>query len=183
MSKRTKIETIEIEGRAGLVAVAESYAITDLRKTALEAGLNSELAEIREQYETRLQEARNTYAPELHALTSHMEMLGASLLVWANNNKHAFTKVKSMDIVHAIIGFRIGQPALKMLSKWTWAKVLVAVKARFIADLYVRTREEVDREAILQDRVKLKDDLSALGLKVHQKEDFFVEVKKETEEE
>ena len=80
-------------------------------------------------------------------------------------------------MTHGTVGFRTGNPRLKPITKFTWAKVLETIqRSATFASSYVRTKAEVDREKLLADRDELgADGLRVLGLKVVQEESFFVE--------
>ena len=81
-----------------------------------------------------------------------------------------------MDFTHARIGFRIGQPKVKLLIRG-WDKVLEKMKA--VMPTYVRTVEEPAKDKLIADREVLGEKLKAVGLSVVQDETFFIEPKVE----
>ena len=100
-----------------------------------------------------------------------------------------FSKKKSLDMAHGVIGFRTGTPKLKTLKGFTWASALQLVK-EFLPS-YVRKTEEVAKDKLLADRdmevkvkdgedkVKLSHEMARCGIQVVQDETFYVEPKKE----
>ena len=113
------------------------------------------------------------------------------------NQAELFSKKKSLDMAHGVIGFRTGTPKLKTLKGFTWASALQLVK-EFLPS-YVRKTEEVAKDKLLADRdmeVKVKDGedkvklshemarcgiqvVQDCGIQVVQDETFYVEPKKE----
>jgi hypothetical protein len=82
-------------------------------------------------------------------------------------------------MVHGLVGFRTGTPKLKLLSGWTWEKVLEFISVNQLMDL-IRTKKEVDKELILANRDCIKPEtLKQIGIKVVQDEAFFVEPKRD----
>ena len=105
------------------------------------------------------------------------------------NQAELFSKKKSLDMAHGVIGFRTGTPKLKTLKGFTWASALQLVK-EFLPS-YVRKTEEVAKDKLLADRdmevkvkdgedkVKLSHEMARCGIQVVQDETFYVEPKKE----
>ncbi len=136
---------------------------------------------------------REKYREELLRLQEEKESSFNILLTYAKENRDTlFTKKKSVETVHGVMGFRIGNPELKPQKGFTWASVLNLLK-EFLPS-YVRTKEEPDKERLLADRTgTIKDPndstenegtpmltvMSKCGISVVQKETFYVEPKKE----
>jgi phage host-nuclease inhibitor protein Gam len=81
--------------------------------------------------------------------------------------------------VHGAIGFRTGNPTLKPLKGVKWEHVVDMLKASQQAR-YLRSIEEVNKDAILTDREALgADRLKILGLRIEQTERFFAEARTE----
>ncbi len=128
------------------------------------SAMNEELAHVREDYET-----------EIQALKETSEVLQAVINSWADKHPEEFAKKKSVDMVHGICGYRTSPPALKLVRGVTWAKVTGLLKHALPA--YVRTKEEVDKEALLANRAIIGPAaLMTVGLRVEQAENFFVEI-------
>lgn len=120
---------------------------------------------------------RARYESLINECNKSIEEKSELVRIWAEENPAEFGKLKSLDFVHAIIGFRTGTPTLKTLRGWTWDRVLE--KLRGIGLLaYIRTKEEVNKQALLIDRESLGEDrLKEIGLHVKQEESFFIEPK------
>ena len=98
-----------------------------------------------------------------------------------------FSKKKSLEMAHGVIGFRTGTPKLKTLKGFTWAKALVLVKEYLRG--YIRTSEEVAKDKLLADRelvvtvdgkeVPMREEMARCGIEVAQDETFYVEPKRE----
>jgi phage host-nuclease inhibitor protein Gam len=117
------------------------------------------------------------YAARLAELGATVERCTVFLGEWAEANPAEFPKArKSIDMTAGTLGFRTGTPKLKLLSRaWNWDKVLAAVQATLPA--FIRSKPEVDKEAILGQREELAEFLPLVGLKVDQDESFFIEPK------
>ena len=145
------------------------YARADARQQKITAEMDVAMTKIREKWQdelTKLADTKETSFDILQAFaTEHRDEL--------------FSKRKSLETTHGIMGFRTGTPALKTLKGFTWESVKNLLK-EFLPD-YVRTKEEADKEKLLADREK--EEVAALfpkvGVKVTQDEAFFVELKKE----
>jgi phage host-nuclease inhibitor protein Gam len=150
------------EAEAILGRIAELKAFESKTK----AIMDQRLIEVREEYERQLVET----AEELQPLCMQMQ-------AWGESNPGTFGKSKSVEMIHGIIGWRIGMPCLKLLSGWTWAMVLDALR-NLGHQAFIRTKEDVDKEAILARRADLLDgDLRQFGTKIVQAESFFIEPK------
>jgi phage host-nuclease inhibitor protein Gam len=121
-------------------------------------------------------EITKPYDEDLAGLATRIAAQTESLRAWAEANPAEFGKRKSIEMIDGTIGFRTGTPALKLLSRaWNWAKALAAVE-RTLPN-FIRSKPEIDKEAIISQREELKEFLPSCGLKVDQGETFFVEPK------
>jgi len=144
------------------------------------ASAEAKLQKINADMELKFTNIREKYADEIENLNGIKEANFDVMQAYAcENREELFTKKKSMDTVHGVIGFRTGTPALKTLKGFTWASVTNLLK-EFLPD-YVRTVQEPAKDKLLSDRDS--EEVSALfdkvGIKVEQSETFFVEPKKE----
>ena len=96
-------------------------------------------------------------------------------------------------MAHGTIGFRTGNPKLKLLKGFTWASALTLVK-KYIP-IYVRMTEDVNKEKLIADRelkevefnenettrkkLPMTNAMAECGIIVAQDETFYVEPKKE----
>ena len=143
-------------------------ALAAAKMDELQGKLNEELAIARQRYE-----------PELAALRASYDEHEELALEWARQHPEEFATRKSVALVHGVIGFRTGNPALKPLAGLTWEAVLNALRAAFPA--YVRVKAEVDKAGLLAARQEIGDGrLQSVGLHVVQAEEPYVEPKKES---
>lgn len=121
------------------------------------------------------------HAPGIALCDTAIADLTAQLQAWAEANRAVvFAKRKSLVWPGGKFGFRTGTPKLCLLNrKWSWDSVLTKVKA-LVPD-WVRTKEELDKEAVLADHATddvhqaTAEELAKMGMKVTQDEGFFVE--------
>ena len=144
------------------------YAKADAKVQKIKAAMDLEMTKIREKYQEEIL--------DLEVIkTDAMERL----YVFAQNKPELFTKKKSIEMTHGVLGFRTGTPALKTLKGFTWASVTEMLK-EFLPD-YVRKVEEADKAKLLLDREneEVTAKFGKCGIKVEQTETFFLEPKKE----
>lgn len=145
------------------------YARADARIQKINATMDIEMTRIREKYQD-----------ELAKLTETKDNAFDIMQTYAMENRdELFSRRKSMETTHGILGFRTGTPKLKTLKGFTWASVLNLLK-EFLPG-YVRTIEEPAKDRLLADR-DLEDVTEAMpkvGITVVQDETFYVEPKKE----
>lgn len=167
MSKRIKNDVEVIETRERAEEVAGEIAAATINQDAIRAMMDARIQAIRDEYEL-----------ELLACALILEQNMPAMQAWAEAHPDLFPEKKSLDMVHAKVGFRIGMPKCKTLRGFTWEKVKALLVNRNLG--YTRTTVEVDKEALIADRDKLgADGLSARGVCVTQDETFFLEPKRE----
>jgi len=145
------------------------FALADAKIQGINAKMDAEITKIRD---------RN--ADELARWQEQKDAAFDVLQSFATENRaELFTKKKSMETTHGILGFRTGTPKLKTLKGFTWASVLQLL--RKFAPEYVRTTEEVAKDKLLADRdiEEMVEIMPNVGIMVDQDETFFVEPKKE----
>lgn len=165
MSKRKKMSppAAQLIGRAGAEeAMARYRSLTD-EDTKIQQRIDAVTARMVERHRSRREE-----------INEELETLAQQLGAWAAANKEEFAGLKSLELAHGTIGWRKGNPALKLVRKKTWEHVLAAIKEADRADL-VRTVEEVRKDAILAIRDTEPDLLARIGVLVAQPETFFIE--------
>lgn len=125
-------------------------------------------------------EIRTPYESAFEDLDKAIDDKTALLETWAAANPDEFPRNrKSIDMVHAVVGYRTGMPKLKTLIKWTWTKVLDAILAAKL-ERYTSVKVAVDKDKIISEHNQLlitNETLKPLGLAVVQEESFFVEPK------
>lgn len=166
---RQKKTIISGVSREAMEEAFNAYATADAQQRSLTAEMDSKLVEIRE-----------SYADRLASLETEKKEAFEKMQVFATENREElFSKRKSMETTHGILGFRIGNPKLKVRKGMTWAGVLELLKIK--GKNYVRTVEEVAKDKLLAERDldKCKAVMDACYIDVIQDETFFVEPKTE----
>lgn len=172
MAKREKKIVISGITREAMEDAFGRYATADAEVQCINAAMDKEFVAIREQYADRLAE-----------LEDEKRDAFAVMQVFATEQREAlFTKRRSLETTHGIIGFRTGTPKLKTRRGFTWAAVLELVR-EFLPS-YIRTSEEVAKDKLLADREneQLQPLMQKCGIDVVQEESFYVEPKKEKED-
>jgi phage host-nuclease inhibitor protein Gam len=134
---------------------------------------------LRNQMDTEILEARRRYEDDLATLEQQIEARLGLAQEYADAHSELFAKDrKSIELVHAIVGYRTGTPAAKPMRGWKWEAILKAIKARRWLE-FIRSKEEVDKEALIAARET--HPLETVGVQIVQTETFFVEPKLEPE--
>lgn len=132
-----------------------------------EASMNEKIQIIKESFDVKTAERRG-----------ENELLGQRVEEYCFKNKAEFEKVRSKDLTHGTVGFRNTPPKVLQLSKKYTVTTSLELLKRIFKKAYVRTKEEVNKDAILADYAakKLTDTkLASVGLKVDQDEKFYLE--------
>ena len=168
MSREKKVVHTGVSTEQMELAFAD-YARADARTQKINATMDIEMTKIREKY-----------ADELGKLSEAKEKAFDVMQAFAvENQAELFSKKKSFETVHGILGFRTGTPKLKTLKGFTWAAITNLLKEYLPG--YVRISEEPAKDKLLADRDV--ENVAALfpkvGIAVTQDESFYVEPKKE----
>lgn len=145
-----------------------AFAFADAKLQGINAAMDAEITKIRE---------RN--AEEIAKFQQQKDDALEVMQTFATENRdELFSKKKSMETAHGVLGFRTGTPKLKTRKGFTWAAVLELLKE--FNPAYVRTSEEVAKDKLLADRENedMPELMQKVGIKVEQDETFFVEPKK-----
>jgi phage host-nuclease inhibitor protein Gam len=115
-------------------------------------------------------------AAEIAPLSQEVEALEQALARFGEANKDTlFAKIKSRALAFGEIGFRASTKAVLLNRKWTWERVLKALKESALG--CVRTKEEVDKDAL---RGLKPEELETVGVKLQKDDGFYYELKEET---
>lgn len=168
---KTRIKKVVVSGvtRDRMEEAFGTFAFADAKIQGINAAMDAEITKIRE---------RN--ADEIAKWQQEKDEAFDVIQTFATENRdELFSKKKSMETAHGVLGFRTGTPKLKTCKGFTWAAVLGMLKV--LDPEYVRTTEEVAKDKILADREsdEVLDLMQKVGIKVEQDETFFVEPKKE----
>ena len=169
MAKREKKVIITGVTREAADEAFAVYAKADAQSAKITADIELQCAKIREKDANKLAE-----------LEGEKEKAFVTLQAYATENQaELFTKKKSLEMAHGVIGFRTGTPKLKTLKGFTWASALQLVK-EFLPG-YIRQTEEIAKDKLLADRdtEEMAPQMAKCGIQVSQDETFYVEPKKE----
>jgi phage host-nuclease inhibitor protein Gam len=169
MAKRTKKIIISGVTREAADDAFAQYAVAEAQSAKITADIELACAEIRDKYAAKLAELEEEKTKAFETLQAYA----------TENQNELFSKKKSLEMVHGIIGFRTGQPKLKTLKGFTWASALQLVK-EFLPG-YIRTEEAIAKDKLLADRdgETVAEMMKKCGIMVAQDEAFYVEPKKE----
>ena len=141
---------------------------------------DAQLQKINADIELQCAKYREKYADKIATLSEERDKAFDTLQAFATENQaELFTKKKSLDMAHGVIGFRTGTPKLKTLKGFTWASALQLVK-EFLPN-YARQTWDIAKDKLLADRdaEQMADSMAKCDIQVVQDEAFYVEPKKE----
>ena len=168
-TKRTKKTVVSGVSREQYEQAFADFAMADAKTQSLTARMDQEMTKIREKYADQLAELNDVKDRSFEVMQTY-----------ATENKDTlFSKKKSLESAHGIIGFRTGTPKLKNMRGYTWAAVTNLCK-EFLPQ-YIRTTEELAKDKLLADRdiPEIAAEFAHIGVQVVQEESFYVECKKE----
>lgn len=169
-SNRIKLTLTQpiIETRTEAEALVREIVQLILARKKQEADMDLAITKVREGYE-KIMAVADQQITEKSAIAR----------AWAEAHPSEFKGLKTLEMVHGYVGWRTGQHQLKLLSGWTWKKVLTAMQdARKVWGLWIRQVDEVNREKIIADRASMSSDaLRSIGCKLVQDESFFIDPK------
>lgn len=116
----------------------------------------------------------------VNPIKNEIANLENEIRLFCEENKDEFEKRKSREMANGVVGFRLGTPKAKSLKGFTWKAVLEIIKRTPFKKQYIRIKEDVNKEQIIQDFTTKKVDaetLRSLGVEVVQDETFWYEVK------
>ena len=150
------------------------------RVLAQYATAHAKREELNAQMDDRMTKIREEYASELEEYTERINENFQKLQMYYEVKPELFTKRKSLETAHGLIGFRTGTPKLKTLKGFTWSVVLKLLKAKKASD-YIRIKEEPAKDILLAHREKPETIalMADVGLEVIQEDTFYIELKKE----
>lgn len=168
MSKaRLKITTTAPRTREEMEALVGEITALKIRERALKAEMDAGLKAVREEFESRLSATTERIAAKIPCA-----------MAWAEAHPDAFGSIKSIEMIHGTIGWRINTPSLRTLAGWTWDRVLEKLRTIPAFTVFIRVKTEVDKQAILSARENFLDgDLREMGVRIAQEEEFYVEPK------
>lgn len=142
----------------------------------------AKIAKVNATMDIRIAEIRDRNASELAKLNEERDRNFELIKAYAIEQKERlFVKKKSLDTPHGAFGFRTGTPKLKTLKGFTWGAVTNLLREFLPA--YVRVIEEPAKDKLLADRQlpEVAEMMGRVGVYVDQDEAFFIEVKREAD--
>lgn len=170
MPRSKKIVTV-VPSEAEAHEAMKGFAQTSSTLKGLEAEMELEVQAVRDRFKVRIEKARVERDHQFEKLQRYAEEYQSDL----------FSKKKSLDWTHGILGFRRGTPKVTKPSKITWAAILKMLKDEGLTS-FIRTKEEVNKDKMIESReneVIMKQLKELGGIEVVQQETFFVEPKEE----
>jgi phage host-nuclease inhibitor protein Gam len=149
---------------------SETFAQQQNRLSKLEAKMNEEINKVKSKYQDDITEIKENIEEPMQILE-----------VYANEQKSTWGKKKSFELLHSVIGFRTGTPAVTKSKKVTWEFITDQLAKTKDMLAFVRTKQEINKEAILaeQDENVLSRLKEEFMVEIEQKESFYVQVKQE----
>lgn len=145
------------------------------------ADCEQELAKAEAEMNEKIQIVRDEFEKKTNVTRAMKEGLSSELERFCVTNKDAFEKSRSKNFIHGTVGFRSTPPKTAPLNrKYKWETILELIKRFPWASKFIRTKEDVDKEAILASYASKEVDdqkLAAIGLKIDQQEKFFIDIK------
>jgi len=115
------------------------------------------------------------YDRQIGPIVEERDALASAIGDYCEHHREDLGNAKSRKLNRGTVGFRIGQPQLKTLAKWTWARVQESVE-RLKLKKYLSVKVALDKAAILADRDKLSEGTQrTIGVKIAQEERFYYE--------
>jgi phage host-nuclease inhibitor protein Gam len=169
-SKRIKVESFasRYEFEAALDQVAVETVDLALHESRLDR---------------QIQDLKQRSAPTIAAHKARIISLAARCEKYATEHRAELLpdekKAKSLETPLCRWGFRTGMPALKLMARMSWEKVVDTLKVQNRWS-FLRKTYEADKQALLA--AQATENLGAWGIKVVQEESFFIEPKVESAE-
>lgn len=144
------------------------YAVTSNKLAKIEAKMNEEINKV-----------KSKYSDDITSLKENLEEPFEVLQVYSEEQKNTWGKKKSLDLLHCIVGFRTGTPKVTKDKKFTLDAVVELMKKNRVFKNFIRTTEEVNKEAILSEKNEavLNQLKEECYVSVVQEESFYVEPK------
>lgn len=158
-------------------AVLHSWDDVDLALARL-AVVKSEKEEQKAKYNAEEQKRREELTLTQQPMETEIVSLELGIQKFCENNRQDFGKAKSRELKHGVVSYRTSTPSVQTKKGFTAASCIELVKVSNYKDLFIRTKLELNKEAILADYSKEEPpkvtdaDLSSLGLQVVQEETF-----------
>ncbi len=138
-------------------------------------------------YNQREQITRQKMTDKHSPMRSRIEELRLGLKNFCEERRAEFGKRKSVELQHGILSFRLGTPRVGKDRRFTWEAVLELVRRSVWAPKIIRTKEELNKESVLElstaydqgdtENGMSPDALRECGMVVEQEETFAFQIK------
>lgn len=99
---------------------------------------------------------------------------------WASANRDLFGDKKSLDLPRALVGFRTGQPSVKLTKGWSVSDAVDSLQRLRDGDQFItQAKPTLNKPAILSQREAMGGVFAKCGIEIVQEERFFIEPKAE----
>jgi phage host-nuclease inhibitor protein Gam len=176
---KSKVQLPRLETFEQMEAAFADLATATIRREELTLALELKQIEVAKAYTA-------IHGEEMERLALDVAANEKRLYDWAAANEEKyFADRRSLETRFGTLKFFKGQPKAECKSKMNWDKVIAAIKACKLADRFLRTKEEPDKEALIAARDKVlrssagEFTVADLGVKIVQEETFTIEVKRE----
>ncbi len=177
---------ISVHAALTLVEIEEKVAhISDLRWTrqqisddqeALRCDLDNEIAKLK----TSFLPPMERHAQTIEDLSVSIDVETEIVAEWARaHQEDHFFKRRSMEFLHATIGFRKARARLELRARHTFERAAYKLSRLPWGKKYLRPAA-INKEAILKDRAKFEakpERLQQIGIVIRQDETFFIDPK------
>lgn len=160
LTKPTKTRDVRpVDGRARADLYLAHIGRLSRARATLEVEMNEAISRIREMYRARIER-----------LDRAIDVRTSALRKWAEAHPELFDGARSLALAHGRIGWRLGNPSLRLLGGTTWEQVLERLERRGLHD-YIRLVREPDKRRMIADAAQLP--LRDLGVRLHQRDEFY----------
>jgi len=147
--------------RDDVIADIAQIGICQRERQKIEARMNDELAKVREEFET-----------EALAHAEEIKRLAAGVQIWCEANRVELTsngKIKTVNFATGDVKWRLRPPSVAIRT----AEAVIEALKNLKLDRFIRTKEEVNKEAILAEPSAVS---GVRGIKINTDlEDFVIE--------
>lgn len=113
-------------------------------------------------------------------LAQEIKTKGDLLERWASAHREVFGDKKSLDLPRALVGFRTGQPTVKITKGWSVADAVESLLRRTDGSQFVsQAKPTLNKPAILAQREAMAGVFETCGVEIVQEERFFIEPKQD----
>ena len=139
-------------------------ADNQVRLNKTEAIMNEEIQKIQKKHQPDLDRRNTDILQEAH-----------NIELFCTDHKEDFDAKKTKVLNYGKVMFRLGTPKLKNLKGFTWEAVKNLIKAsKTMASSYLRTKVEIDKQALLKAELKANQ-MQKIGVEIVQEETFAYE--------